>query len=86
MKNKINIPNGTAIVTHQYALDGDNIICTDTFIEPNDCDYIIKIHQNTFVGTVQEVMKNYQKSVLEDIVPDGMTEKEFIEYLCREED
>jgi len=85
-RHKISIPNETAIITHQYVINGDGIICTDIFIEPNGCDYIIKMHTNMFVCTVQEAMANCHKYVEENFLPEGMTEDEFIECLCREED
>ena len=85
-EHKMDITDGDAIVTYQYLINGDNIIFTDIFIEPIDCDYIIKIHTNMYVGTMQEAMEDHHKYVEENFLPEGMTEDEFIEYLCREED
>lgn len=85
-EHKMDILDGGAIVTHQYLINGDDIIFTDIFIEPIGCDYIIKIHTNMFVGTVQEAMEDYHKYMEENFLPEGMAENEFIKYLCREED
>lgn len=84
--HKMDIPDGNAIVTHRYLIIGDVILCTDIFIEPIDCDYTIKIHTNIYVGTVQEAMEDYHRYVEDNFLPEGMTENELIEYLCREED
>ena len=82
--HKMDIPYGDAIVTHQYLIIGDDVICTDIFIEPIDCDYIIKIHANTFLGTVQEAMEDYHKYVEGNFLPDGMSTDELVDFLLQD--
>ena len=79
----MDIPDGDAIVTHQYLIIEDGIICTDIFIEPIDGDYIIKIHANTLIGTVQEIMKDYHKYMEENFFPYGSMD-EIVDFLLQD--
>lgn len=84
--HKMNIPDGNAIVMPQYSIIGDDIICTDIFIEPIDCDFIIKIHVNAFVGTVQESMKDYHEYVKNIFLSSGINEDELVDFLINKKE
>lgn len=81
--HKMDIPDDDAIVTHQYLIIEDDIICTDIFIDPIDGDYIIKIHANTLIGTVQEAMEDYHKYMEESFFPDGSID-EMVDFLLQD--